>query len=74
MGALIGGLVMGLLSEEDAVAFVPDLCGNARRRFLRSREIRLSTDQAIVAEFFTNSPAIPVASSRTLNRFMPGAQ
>src|SRR5258708_12206187 len=42
MGALVGGLVMGLMSEEAAVAFVPDLCGNARRRFLRPREIRLS--------------------------------
>ena len=42
MGALVGGLVMGLTSEEDAVAFVSDLCGNARRRFLWSREIRLS--------------------------------
>ena len=29
MGALIGGFVIGLMSEEDAVAFVPDLCGNA---------------------------------------------
>ena len=34
----------------------------------------LSADQAIVAVFFTNSPAIPVASSRTLNRFIPAAQ
>ena len=29
MEALAGGLVMRLMSEEDAVAFVPNLCGNA---------------------------------------------
>jgi len=33
---LVGGLVMGLVREEDAVALVPDLCGNARRSLLRS--------------------------------------
>jgi hypothetical protein len=30
MEGLAGGLVLGLMSEEDAVAFVPNLCGNAR--------------------------------------------